>query len=99
MCGLAYITTVLIRWTVTITDTKTAQERFDKTYISASDICNRLKVCRSSIGAARKRGLLPEPIVVALGSMSIYLWERDIVRPYVDAWELTLKARRRELIA
>lgn len=78
---------------------KLAQQRFDETYISSGEICNRLKVCRSTIGAARERGMLPEPIILSLGKVSLYLWERSIVHPYLEAWELTLKARRRELVA
>lgn len=75
--------------------TVSAQEKFDNTYISSSEICRQLGVSRAAIVHARRRGLLPDPVVV--NGVQIYLWERDTVRPFLDAWNLNLMARRREL--
>lgn len=72
-----------------------AQQAFDETYIGAGEICRELHVTRPTVTNAQKRGLLPPPIVVA--ESQVYLWDRAKVRPYLDAWKLNLKARRREL--
>ena len=75
-------------------DPTTAQQRFDEQYISSSEIGEELQVTRSTIMAARKRRMLPDPVVV--NGMHIYLWERTTVRPYIDAWKMVLAARRGE---
>ncbi|MBN6046745.1 hypothetical protein JYK13_22620 [Citrobacter sp. ku-bf4] len=74
---------------------KTAQQEFDETFITSSEIGKELDVCRATIVNARRRGLLPEPIVV--NGAQIYIWKRDIVRPYLDAWKVMLQARRGQL--
>lgn len=73
----------------------TEQEEFDATYITSTEICQELNVTRASITQARKRKLLPSPIIVR-GSKN-QIWKRDVVRPFLDAWKLTLRARRGEL--
>lgn len=75
---------------------ETAQEKFDATYISSSEICTELKVSRSTLVNARRSGLLPDPIVV--NGVQFHLWERDTVAPYLEAWGIMLKRRRGELI-
>lgn len=72
-----------------------AQSRFDSTYITSGEICNRLQVAKSSIVHARKRGILPDPVVVSDGQF--YLWERTTINPYLDAWEISLNSRRGRL--
>lgn len=72
-----------------------AQEKFDSTYISSSEICRELGVSRAAIVNARRRGLLPDPVVV--NDIQLYLWERETVRPYLDSWHLMLRSRRGEL--
>lgn len=72
-----------------------AQEKFDNTYISSSEICRELGVTRATIVNARRRGLLPDPVIV--NDIQLYLWERKTVQPYLDAWSLMLKSRRGEL--
>jgi len=66
----------------------TAQQRFDAAYICSTEVCRHLKVSRASILQARKRGDLPDPVVV--NGAQIYLWERHIIQPYIDAWFLRL---------
>lgn len=69
-----------------------AQETFDQKYVSSREILQRLKVTRPTISQARKRGLLPEPIVI--NDTLIFLWERDVVEPFIAAWETILKVKR-----
>lgn len=71
---------------------QTAQARFDALYISSSEICRDLGITRPTVLQARRRGLLPDPIKVC--GDAIYVWERDHVRPYLDAWRLILGVRR-----
>ena len=71
---------------------ETAQERFDKVYISSVEILTELKVSRTAISQARKRGLLPDAIVSHNGVM--VLWEREKLRPNLEAWKLMLTVRR-----
>ena len=74
-----------------------AQQKFDETYISSSEICRQLGVSRAAIVNARRRGLLPDPIVV--NDIQLYLWERETVQPYLEAWHFMLRSRRGELSA
>lgn len=69
-----------------------AQIRFNDKYITAGEICTRLQITKSSIVHARRRNMLPDPVVVP--GAECYLWERDSIARYLDAWELTLTARR-----
>lgn len=70
---------------------ETAQERFNRTYISASEIIEILNVHRSTLLYARRTGKLPEPIIV---NDQVLLWERESVQPYIAAWKIILDARR-----
>lgn len=72
-----------------------AQEQFDKLYISSGEICRDLSVTRASLTYARKRGLVPEPIVVA--GTQVYLWERAEVLRNLQAWKIVIQARRGQL--
>ena len=78
-----------------MSENKTPQESFDEKYITSSEIQKELKVNRSAVLYARRRGMLPEPIVVR-GSRS-FIWERAKARPFIDAWALSLASRRGEL--
>lgn len=75
--------------------TETAQDRFDATYISSTDIMEKFSVSRTAIMYARRRGMLPDPVTIS--GHNIYIWERTSVQPYLDAWGLQLAARRGEL--
>lgn len=61
------------------------QKAFDAQYITSSEICEELKVSRTSIANARKTGTLPNPI--AVNGLHIFIWERARVRPFIDAWK------------
>ena len=71
---------------------ETAQQRFDRFYIASAEICKELGVNRTTVLAAKKSGLLPDPVLV--NDKLVCLWERERVRPYIDAWKLVLHARR-----
>lgn len=73
----------------------TAQEEFDRTYITSSEICKELNITRATIVQGRKRGLLPDPVVI--NGAQIHIWPRSVVRPHLDAWKINLMARRGEL--
>jgi hypothetical protein len=76
--------------------TMTAQEEFDAIYIASSEICKELHITRATIVQGRRRGLLPDPIMV---NNSIMIWKRATVRPLLDAWKIALQSRRGELAA
>ena len=75
-----------------MSDKKTAQERFDELYISGNEIQRVLGVQRSSILAARRKGLLPEPVVVP--GIRAFIWERDKATPCINAWKASLNFKR-----
>jgi hypothetical protein len=57
---------------------KTAQQEFDEIYITSSEIGQELGVCRATL----------------VNGAQIFIWKRDVVRPYLDAWKLMLTVRR-----
>lgn len=71
---------------------ETAQQRFDRFYITSAEIGKELGVNRTTVLAAKKSGLLPDPVLV--NDKLVCLWERAHVRPYIDAWKVVLHARR-----
>lgn len=77
---------------MTTTDNETPQQRFDRLYVSSLELLTNLNVSRSAISNARKRGLLPGAIVSHNGTM--ILWERESIKPNIDAWALMLGVRR-----
>ena len=70
----------------------TAQKRFEETYITSTELQREAGVTRSAVMYARKRGDLPEPIVVNDGQLT--LWERATLKPFLDKWLGQLKSRR-----
>lgn len=73
----------------------TAQGRFNRTYITSTEISKRMRVSAATVINARRRGTLPDPIVV--NCTQIYLWERTEIEPYLQAWNLALQSRKGEL--
>lgn len=71
----------------------TPQERFDQVYITSYEIQNTLGVQRSTVTTANKKGLLPDPITIP-GSRT-FVWEREKVREYLEAWRVVLEKRRK----
>lgn len=76
---------------VDIPFSESPQERFDRSYISSSEIIQELKISRTALLYARRKGKLPEPIVI---SETIMVWERDTVMPFLITWKNKLNARR-----
>jgi predicted DNA-binding transcriptional regulator AlpA len=68
-----------------------AQREFDERYISSTEMMASLGVTRTTILLARRTGKLPDPIDI---QGKIFIWERDKVTPYLDAWKIILDARR-----
>jgi predicted DNA-binding transcriptional regulator AlpA len=73
-----------------------AQEEFDRVYITSSEICKMLRISRASLVLARRRGSVPEPILV--NSAQIHIWRRSDIQETINSWKLVLQARRKELI-
>lgn len=69
-----------------------AQERFDKTYITSSEIAQRLSVTRPAIHFRRKAGLLPNAIAVS--ENQLFIWEREPIEPHLRKWEDQLQSKR-----
>jgi len=73
--------------------TNAAQKKFDEHYITSSEIMKKLNVTRTTILAARNSNKLPDPIDI---QGKIFIWERDKITPYLEAWKIILDARRGE---
>jgi len=61
-----------------------AQEEFDKLYITSSEIVRRLNITRGAIPKARSKGMLPDAILV---DRKLMIWKRDKIEPYIKAWK------------
>lgn len=68
---------------------------FNKKYITSNEIVDALGVERSCVLRARTSGLLPNSFKVA--GLRSYLWEREPLQEYLNAWKITLASRRGEL--
>lgn len=71
------------------------QRAFDKKYITSSEIQKELRIERSTLLNARRRGMLPNPVIVQ--GVGAFIWEREELQPYLDAWRLSLACRRKEI--
>lgn len=80
---------------MTQTQPQTPQSEFDGIYVTSTEIRESLGVDRAAILHARRRGLLPNAIVINNGQ--ILLWKRADIARHLDAWKLSLQARRGEL--
>lgn len=67
-------------------------KRFNDTYITSTELQREMNVTRAALLYARRRGTLPEPIVVNDGQLT--MWERSIVEPYLREWKYMLAIRR-----
>jgi hypothetical protein len=64
------------------------QTKFDETYITSAEIAAELKISRTAIIYARRRNVLPSPIIIQ-GSKT-HLWLRKEVTPILRAWKAKL---------
>ncbi len=76
----------------------TAQQEFDETYISSTEICQELGISRATVAMGRRRGILPDAVEVLRpdGAAHVTLWKRAVVRPHLDKWKESLAQRRGE---
>lgn len=72
------------------------QERFDQTYISTTEICQRLGVSRTTIFHGARTGKLPESIMIRRsdGGIHILLWLRAEAEPMMVEWAKSIAARK-----
>jgi hypothetical protein len=73
------------------------QERFDATYISSTEICQRLDVHRSTVFNGARTGKLPEEGIIirrANGDPHIMLWMREEAEPMLDVWAKAIASRK-----
>jgi len=73
------------------------QQEFDKQYITGNEIQALLSVTRTALLYARKRGTLPDAILVH-GS-GIFIWNRKAIQPFLDSWKISLSVRRGQPVA
>lgn len=69
------------------------QERFDRLYITSTEVCKDLGVSRTSVFQAQRKGYLPKPIHI--NGTTLHVWERVTAEPYIAAWRTILNARRK----
>lgn len=73
------------------------QEHFDRTFISSTEICQRLGIARSTLFNGAKAGKLPEAIVIPRASgegAHIMLWERVHAEPMMEEWGKAIESRK-----
>lgn len=70
----------------------TTQIDFDKTFITSTEVCQRLHINRSTVLLNVRGGRLPEPIRIRRpsGSVHIMLWNREAIEPALTAWGMDL---------
>jgi hypothetical protein len=73
-----------------------AQKEFDRAYITSSEICKSLRISRASLVLARRRGAIPQPILV--NDSQIHIWRRKDIQGVLDSWQLDLQIRRKEFV-
>jgi hypothetical protein len=73
-----------------------AQKEFDRVYITSSEICRILQISRASLVLARRRGTMPQPILV--NDSQIHIWRRNDIQGILNSWQLGLRTRRKEFI-
>lgn len=72
-----------------------AQQEFDNKYISSTEVCQQLKIHRTSVLLAVRTDRLPPPIVLRRpnGDPQLMLWERHILIPILAEWHRTRAQR------
>lgn len=73
------------------------QEHFDRTFISSTEICQKLGIARSTLFNGAKAGKLPEAIVIPRASgegAHIMLWERASAEPMMVEWGKAIASRK-----
>lgn len=65
-----------------------AQDEFDKKYISSTEVCQTLGIHRTTVLHATRSGKLPDPVVLRRpnGQPQILLWCRETITPILTDW-------------
>lgn len=72
-----------------------AQEEFDKQYVTSAEICVDLSVSRVSVFNRRRAGHLPDAVEVrTAGRIHLLLWARGAVAPHLEQWRQQLAQQR-----
>lgn len=73
---------------------KTAQQEFDEMYITSSEITEMLDISRSSLLRARRRGQLPQPIMIGSTERpAVVFWRRIDVAGILQSWKKQLSGK------
>lgn len=72
---------------------ETTEQLFKRQFITSAEICESFKIDRSVLLYARRTGRLPD--AMKLGGT--FIWAREAVQPYLDAWRISLASQRKEL--
>lgn len=67
-------------------------DRFNRLYITSSEVGKLLSIPRATIVSGKKTGRLPNPIEVP--GISLTIWEREKLMPFINEWQKTLNKRR-----
>lgn len=73
------------------------EEDFDKTYITASELCLIIGVDRSVLFTGGKKGGIAGPKLPCSFSIlhgNLTLWNREFILPYAEEWKTNLQVRR-----
>lgn len=69
----------------------TQQEQFDREFITATEIVERLGISRSTLTRAIARKFVPAPIRTSDGQTTI--WKRKDLEPILETWAKLLPLR------
>lgn len=70
----------------------TAQQRFERLYITASQIAECLGVTQVAVYKAHECGKLPGSVRITVRGQLV--WERTVVEPHIELWRKALEAKR-----
>ncbi|QDB70909.1 hypothetical protein [Pseudomonas virus PBPA162] len=66
----------------------TLQDNFDSTYITSTEVCEKMQVSRVTLHYHRKNGRLPQHATLPGGQITI--WRRDEMMPVMEEWSRKL---------
>lgn len=71
---------------------KTAQDVFDKQYVTSSEIMKILQISRAGFLYGRRAGKIGEPI--SLNDGRLLVWDRKQIAEQVNTWRIAIAARK-----
>lgn len=66
-----------------------AKEQFERFYITSQKVADFVGVSRHSVFKAREQGKLPRSFSIG----STFIWEREFIMPYLEAWKHNVEVR------